>query len=104
MRRTLLRGLALVTAVLGLGLVVVHAGVTAGCSHGITPDTQQPATANPANPTTQAAAPDPAPAKATRATGKGKGKTRYLPATKAAPVFVPDDVDEDDAPPQKGGK
>ena len=101
MRRSILRVLAVFSAISGLAFVVAHAGLTAGCGRGTPTDAQNPG--NLSNATTQAAAPEPAaaPSPTPTATTPSKAKTRrprYLPATKAAPVFVTDDGD-DDAPP-----
>jgi hypothetical protein len=100
MRRTLLRAIALLGAVTGLGLVVAHAGMTTGCNHGNTPESQAPLE-NASAPTpsadpgaSPAATTPPSPSK----TGL-KGKARYLPATKAAPVFWANDVGDDDDTP-----
>jgi hypothetical protein len=106
MRRTFLRAIALVGAVTGLGLVVAHAGMTVGCNHGTTPESQAPVLSNAAAPSdgTAATATATAPATATTTTAgpskaggpsKAKDRMRYLPATKAAPVFWPNDVTDD---------
>ena len=58
---------------------------------------------NASDSTAQTAATDPAPTKPA-AGGSPKAKRardmRYLPATKAAPVFMPQDVEEDELPAQ----
>ncbi len=112
MRRTLLRAIALVGAVTGLVFVVAHAGMTVGCNRGNTPESQAPvlnnasatagdpaaatATTGPNGPS--AAPATPAKPRTVPSPAKAKDRMRYLPATKAAPVFLPNDAFEDDDP------
>ena len=100
MRHHVLRALAVLTAICGLALVVAHAGLTSGCSPGEARGVQAPSNASDSTAPTAA---DPAP---TKPAGGGSPKAkrardmRYLPATKAAPVFMPRDVEEDEPPAQ----
>ncbi len=114
--------MALVTAVTGLGLVVAHAGLTVGCTRGNAPESQAPPSLDNASTTPVNAGPSNAgaPSKPAGGSSKAKDRMRYMPATKAAPVFLPnDDAFQDDqilpqpaqqnaAPPQqqrpKGGR
>lgn len=76
MRRSpVVRATTLVFAVGLLGALVFHASATTGCA-----GTQAPANA----PSSQAAASDPA-----NAPPPSAEPERYLPATKAGPMFVP---------------